>query len=441
MHKAVRSKELIMERISEIDYLCNDDWNTIIPDDLDSEFFSSFPAQLNFLRRLRELKIADLCYILRISTKTYYKLLPILEKGHVKDENADEAEPNIGRPPNVTNEEELELLKQLEIQQCNGDCMSPYEARCWLEDHIKEKGRDVQLDRFWWYRFKRKHQDHFNVMKTHSLESCRADVSTDDINNHFQKFNSLITTPRAPQLILNMDESGFSQRPNKNATKNCICIKSCKVPPTFRDDRDGNHISIVASVTLSGRPLKPLLLSTTEKPPKEVTDSILGDDFLWFKTKKGYLNEAAMIYWIEQVLLPYVNHMKHFFPPDSVRPLLIFDGLKAHLTENVTRMFSENSIDILTLPPHASHLLQCLDLSFFGVMKRQFRITQSYLFRRDQKSARKIEKILKSFHTASFPSVILAGWKESGIDFTIKNGKIISLSLNKNRVMTKLLKQ
>lgn len=44
-------------------------------------------------------------------------------------------------------------------------------------------------------------------------------------------------------------------------------------------------------MTLSGRLLKPHLISTTEKPTKEVIDS---DDFLWFKTKNGYLNEDAM---------------------------------------------------------------------------------------------------------------------------------------------------
>lgn len=73
-------------------------------------------------------------------------------------------------------------------------------------------------------------------------------------------------------------------------------MKKCCVPPTFRDEVDGNHISIVASVTLSGKSLQSLLLSTTEKPPKEVTESVLQNDFLWMKTKKGYLNEEVMIY-------------------------------------------------------------------------------------------------------------------------------------------------
>lgn len=64
MHKAVRSKALIMERVAEIDEICNDNWDSIIPDDLSSDFYASFPSQLNFLKSLHVLKICDLCYIL-----------------------------------------------------------------------------------------------------------------------------------------------------------------------------------------------------------------------------------------------------------------------------------------------------------------------------------------------------------------------------------------
>lgn len=435
MHKAVRSKALIMERVAEIDGICNNNWDSIIPDDLSSDFYASFPSQLNYLKSLHVLKICDLCYILRISTKTYYKILPIIEKG------GEDIESPMGRPPIVSEIEENALLKQLELQQLQGDCLSPRQAREWLENYIKEKGRSIILDRNWWFRFKTKNIEHFSVMKIHSLEFKRADVSRNDINNHFDKLGEAFKTLRAPSLTINMDESGFIKRPNKNSTKNCICMKKCCVPPTFRDEVDGNHVSIVASVTLSGKSLQPLLLSTTEKPPKEVTESVLHNDFLWMKTKKGYLNEEAMIFWVNKVLLPYINHTQQYFTGQEIRPLLIFDGLKAHLTDQVKSIFEQNNIDILTLPPHSSHLLQCLDLCFFGVMKRSFRLSRSYLFTKDQKRAQKIERVMKAFHAASFPPIIIAGWKASGIDMTFKDGNIISIALNRSRVLSKILNE
>jgi len=50
----------------------------------------------------------------------------------------------------------------------------------------------------------------------------------------------------------------------------------------------------------------------------------------------------------------------------SVRPLLlVFDGLKAHISLKLIEMVEKNDILLYCLPPHSSHLLQPLDLSVF----------------------------------------------------------------------------
>ena len=72
-------------------------------------------------------------------------------------------------------------------------------------------------------------------------------------------------------------------------------------------------------------------------------------------------------------------------------------------------------------------------------MKKHYKIAQSYLFTKDQKKARKIEKIIKAFYTACFPPIILAGWKASGIDISYTNGNIDKISLNRTRVIAKLI--
>lgn len=423
MNKSVRSKALLIERLSEIKSVCGEDWDSILPDNLESDFYSSYISQFQFFKNLRTLTIGNLSYVLRISTKTYYKILEIIKNKGVDEEDSS----NRGRPPNVSADEEQALLEQLMQCQCQGDCMSPSQARIWLEEYIRQNGKEIVIDRYWWYRFKEKHKDKLNVLKVNSLESARIDVKKEDVHQLFNEFTEKIKTCGAPQLIINMDESGFVQRPLKNTTKNCICFKDCPVKPSFRDASDGNYISIVAAVTLSGRSLKSLLISTTEKPPQEVIDSCIGDEFVWFKTRKGYLNEEAMLFWLRNILLHYVHSMKPFFPAENCRPLLIFDGLKNHQTAKVKTILEENSIETLVLPPHSSHLLQCLDLCFFGIMKRSYKVSRSHLFDKEQKKARKIEKIIKAFHTASYSPIIIAGWKASGIEFTFKNGNITDI--------------
>lgn len=382
MHKAVRSKGFLMNRITDLKDICNEDWDNLLPDDMTHQCYASFPDQLHYLIQLQILKVKEICYILKISTKTYYNVL--------RDEKEqDEEQQSVGRPPNVSKEDEEALLKKLEFQQCIGDCFSPRQARDWLETYINDQGRQVFLDRNWWYRFKLKHFDELSVTKIHSLEASRANVSKDDINVHFQKMDQKLQRCHYPQLIVNVDESGFVQRPNKNTTRNCICIKSCSVAPSFIDDSDSNHISIVAAVTLSGQALTPLLISTTENPPQEVIDSPLGNKFHWFKTRRGYLNEEAMLHWLNIVYLPYINQMKRLINDKNAQPLLIFDGLKAHQTVKVNQLLESNQIDVLTLPPHSSHLVQCLDLCFFGVMKKHYKFCRSQLFQKGNKKFKK----------------------------------------------------
>lgn len=93
-----------------------------------------------------------------------------------------------------------------------------------------------------------------------------------------------------------IDESGFIRRPLKNKSKNYVFRKDCPTHPYFSDFTDGNHISVVARVILSGIALTLLLIWTTQHHPKVVRNSPIGNKFLWYCTNNDYLNEEVMLY-------------------------------------------------------------------------------------------------------------------------------------------------
>lgn len=41
--------------------------------------------------------------------------------------------------------------------------------------------------------------------------------------------------------------------------------------------------------------------------------------------------------------------------------------------------------------------------------------------------ARKSQKIIKAFHTNSYSPIIIAGWRDGGIEITFKDGNITSI--------------
>lgn len=179
------------------------------------------------------------------------------------------------------------------------------------------------------------------VTKIHSPESSRAKVSKNDINQHFDNLHQKLLRCHYPALVLNMDESGFSKRPDKNTIRNCNCIKRCSITPSFLDENDGNHISIVAGVTFSEQALKPLLIYNTQQPLKEVFNSPLRNSFLWCKTARGYLNEEAMLFWLQNIYLPYLDHAKSIINDLNAQALLICDSLKSHQTDKVSELLEK----------------------------------------------------------------------------------------------------
>lgn len=95
------------------------------------------------------------------------------------------------------------------------------------------------------------------------MENARLDVTKDQVKDYFTRLEAEFYKSPRPCLIINVDESGFIQRPLKNSSKNCVISRDCSTKPCFREYSDWNHVSVVAAVTLSGIPLKPLLISTT----------------------------------------------------------------------------------------------------------------------------------------------------------------------------------
>jgi hypothetical protein len=63
-------------------------------------------------------------------------------------------------------------------------------------------------------------------------------------------------------------------------------------------------------------------------------------------------------------------HIRH--RTKGVYRLLILNGHGSHTTPEFDLFCSEHLIIILCMPPHSSHLLQPLDVSFFSVLKRAY---------------------------------------------------------------------
>lgn len=79
-------------------------------------------------------------------------------------------------------------------------------------------------------------------------------------------------------------------------------------------------------------------------------------------SESGYMNSDLFLVWLEH----FTNYVR---PRENFPVLLILDNHISHVRLEAILFCRWNFIILLSLPPHASHRLQPLDVGFFNVLK------------------------------------------------------------------------
>jgi hypothetical protein len=116
--------------------------------------------------------------------------------------------------------------------------------------------------------------------------------------------------------------------------------------------------------------------------------------------------------------------VKHCFDPATHEKtngqycLLLCDGHDSHISAQFVRYCIDNKIILFLLPPHASHLLQPLDVGVFGPLKIAMSYQLSKLFAIEISRLQKIEW-MENYKTARLTGItsrnILGGWRGSSL--------------------------
>lgn len=93
----------------------------------------------------------------------------------------------------------------------------------------------------------------------------------------------------------------------------------------------------------------------------------------------GALGLAHISGWMTEVC--FVKALEHFvmhIRPSKENPaLILMDNHSSHVNLRVVEFARQNSIIIVTFPPHCSHKLQPLDVTVYGPFKTRYRIAMN----------------------------------------------------------------
>ena len=127
----------------------------------------------------------------------------------------------------------------------------------------------------------------------------------------------------------------------------------------------GEHVTLLTTICSDGSSLNPLFIFSGKRMSVELVKAVHAS----FPDAEVAVSPKR---WIDNgIFLETSEHFIHNLPPISERgyKLVIYDGHESHIQPEVASLAMQSKVEILTHPPHTSHVLQPLDKRVFGPFK------------------------------------------------------------------------
>lgn len=209
--------------------------------------------------------------------------------------------------------------------------------------------------------------------------------------------------------IYNQDETGVT-----TVQKKCTKIygpKGAKQVGAATSAERGRTITAIFSMSASGHFLPPLFVY----PRSRMTNLLEKNGPLgavYHCSKNGWSNAEIFLQWLH-------HFRNHVHPAEDDPVLLILDNHGSHVSIESYEFCRQNFIHVVSLPPHTSHKLQPLDLTFFSPFKSAFyRECDFYLTSSGHTKITEYdvaELVNKAFVKVAKISTAVSGFKTPGI--------------------------
>jgi len=269
------------------------------------------------------------------------------------------------------------------------------------------------LGKKWMTGFLRRNPE-IKTMRGKRIDSIRINgASTERIKGFFAILAMPIIKEIPPQDRYNMDETGILEGQGSNGL---VLGASHKRHTMKKQPGSRSWTTIIECIAANGVALDPLVIFKGKSVqqqwfPDEI--SFLQDWHFW-ASEKGWTNDSIALKWLLEVFIPQTRPST----PQGKR-LLIIDGHGSHETDDFLYNCFKHDIYLIFLPPHASHVLQPLDVAVFSSIKTAYRTQLSRLS--DITDSAPVNKItfLRCYHYARSVGFlrrnIISGWRATGL--------------------------
>ena len=306
-------------------------------------------------------------------------------------------EPSAGCRPILSVAEETQLSDRIAFLSNLFYGLTPIEVRRIAFEYAELKELNHPFNKVtklagkdWYYGFLRRNPK-ISLRKPEptSLNRIKA-FNKESLQKFFENLEVLMNKFKfSPNNIFNVDETGINvvQKPSK-----VLATRGQKQVGAAVSGERGRTTTVVCCMNPMGNFVPPMFIFARQRM-SDLLSRHGPPGAIYKVSKKGWINESLFVEWLQ--------HFVRFTQAKPDNPvLLILDNHTSHISVSASRFCENNGISILTIPPHTSHKVQPLDVTFFKPLKSRFSAECDLAMR--QEYGRKITQydLAELFHKA-----------------------------------------
>lgn len=168
--------------------------------------------------------------------------------------------------------------------------------------------------------------------------------------------------------VWNFDETGFQM--GVISTARVVTGSERRGRPVVTQPGNRTWTTVIETIAADGRALDPLIIFAGKVHQEHWFQELQNDEYTNWKlavSETGWTNDEIGLWWLQEVFEPSTRRSRR-----GKYRLLILDGHHSHNTPEFNDHCTKHDIIALFMPPHASHLLQPLDVACFSPLKRAY---------------------------------------------------------------------
>lgn len=213
----------------------------------------------------------------------------------------------------------------------------------------REPGKD------WCHDFIVRHRDANSLRISEPTSAARArSFNQGTVNAFFDLLETVQDAKRfTPDRVYNVDETGITTVPKRSSK--IIASRGKKQVGSLSSAERDHFVTVDICMSAAGSFIPPLFIFPRKRMKDELMDQATS---IAVAHETGWMQSHIFVTWFKHFL-------KHANPSETRPVLLILDGHKTHINNlPFIEIARANFVTVICLPPHCSHRMQPLDVSF-----------------------------------------------------------------------------